>query len=118
LGYFFWTDDPTIDIEIPQNKLMKKLIILISIILGAIFLFQCKAPFNIANAYSEIIGAWAQKDDENVDFTISENKIEYFETGYFYNYKITKEKDLIITDSNKVVLKFRIIKLSKDNLII
>lgn len=97
---------------------MKKNIILFSLILGTLLLTQCKSTFNIENAYTLIIGAWAQKENENVDFVITKKNIEYFDTGYFYNYKISNEKDFIITDSNKVVLKFKIIKLSKDSLII
>ncbi len=97
---------------------MKKIIILFSLILGTILLSQCKLTFNISNAYSQMIGAWAQKEDENVDFIISPKKIEYFETGYFYNYNINNEKEFIISDSDKVVLRFKIIKLSKDSLII
>ena len=92
--------------------------IISSLILWTILLTQCKSTFDIENAYAQITGAWAQKEDENVDFIISKDKIEYFDTGYFYNYKISNEEEFIITDSDKVILKFKIIKLSKDSLII
>lgn len=97
---------------------MKKNIILFSLILGTLLLTQCKPTFKIENAYTQIIGAWAQKEDENVNFVITKKNIEYFDTGYFYNYNISNEKDFIITDSNKVVLRFKIIKLTNDSLII
>jgi hypothetical protein len=97
---------------------MKKNIIIISLILLILLLAQCKSTADIENDYAQITGAWAQKEDENVDFIISKDNIEYFDTGFFYNYKISNEKDFIITDSNKVILKFKIIKLSKDSLII
>jgi hypothetical protein len=98
--------------------MMKKNIILISLILWTLLLTQCKTAFDIKNAYTQIIGAWAQKEDENVDFIISKDSIEYFDTGYFYNYEINNKKNFIISDYNKVILKFKIIKLSKDSLII
>lgn len=97
---------------------MKKCTIIFSLILGAILLVQCKPCFNLKNAYTQIIGTWAQNEKENADFIISEKRIEYFDTGYLYNFEINDEKDFIILDSNKIVLKFKIIKLSKDILII
>lgn len=97
---------------------MKKRTIIFSLIFGAILLVQCKPSFDLKNAYSQIIGTWAQNDDDNADFIISKKKIEYFDTGYLYNYEISDGKDFIILDSNKIVLKFKIIKLSKDSLII
>jgi hypothetical protein len=98
--------------------MMKKNIIIISLILFTLLLAQCKSSADVENTYAQITGAWAQKEDENVDFIISKDSIEYFDTGFFYNYKISNKKDFIITDSNKVILKFKIIKLSKDSLII
>ncbi len=96
---------------------MKSRIIFI-LIFCILLLIQCKASFDIKNAHTQLEGAWAQKEDENVVFIISKKNIEYFETGYIYNYKLTNQKDFMILDSNKVVLKFKIIKLSSDSLII
>ncbi len=93
--------------------------IILNIMIGATLLFsQCKPAFDIKNANSVIFGAWAKKEDENVEFVITKKNIEYFESGYSFNYKIEDDKDFIISDSNKVVLKFKIINLSKDSLII
>lgn len=97
---------------------MKKHIIIFSLILSAILLAQCKPSFDLKKAYTQITGTWAQNEEENADFIISEKRIEYLDTGYLYDYKINDEKDFIILDSNKIVLKFKIIKLSKDSLII
>lgn len=96
---------------------MKKSTIMFSLILGAI-LVQCKPSFDLKNTYTQIIGTWAQNEEVNADFVISKKRIEYFDTGYSYDFEINDEKDFIILDSNKIVLKFKIIKLSKDSLII
>lgn len=96
---------------------MKKQIVF-SLILVTLLIVQCKSTFDSEKASVLILGTWAEKEDENADFVISEKKIEYFDTGYLYNYSINNDKDLIILDSNQIVLKFRIIKLSIDSLII
>jgi len=91
---------------------------MISLLLGAILLIKCKPSFNLKNTHTQIIGTWAQNEEDNADFIISKKNIEYSDTGYLYNYEIRDKKDFIILDSNKIVLKFKIIKLSKDSLII
>ena len=61
-------------------------------ILLILLLAQCKSTADIENDYAQITGAWAQKEDENVDFIISKDNIEYFDTGFFYNYKMELDK--------------------------
>ncbi len=97
---------------------MKKGKIIFSLALVAQLLVQCKSTFDLKKAYVLIKGTWAPKEDKNADFVISGKKIEYFDTGYFYDYEINNEKGFTILDSNKVVLTFEIIKLTKDSLVI
>lgn len=79
---------------------------------------QCNPAFDIKKATIQIIGALSQNEEQNVEFVISKDSVEYFETGYLYSYKIGKDKEFTITDSSKVVLNYRIINLTNNCLIL
>jgi hypothetical protein len=90
---------------------MRKCTIIFSLTIIAALLAQCKSTFDIK-------GTWAQNRNENADFVISEKQIEFFDDPIRYSYQLNDRKDLTILDSNKIVLNFTIIKLTKDSLII
>ena len=96
---------------------MKQSIFLFSVIWGTLVLTQCKSVFNITNISALLIGAWAQDENVNVDFVISKKVIYYFDSGYSYNYEIINDTNFVIIDSNKAVLKYKIVKLTNDSLI-
>lgn len=52
-----------------------------------------------------------------MDFVISKKVIYYFDSGYSYNYEIINDTNFVIIDSNKAVLKYKIVKLTNDSLI-
>jgi hypothetical protein len=64
-----------------------------------------------------ILGYWRTSPDENVEFIITKNNIEYFDTGYLHEYKLSKNHFLVL-DSGKVVLKFKLLKITSDSLIL
>ncbi len=90
---------------------MRKCTILFSLAIIALLLAQCKSTVDIK-------GTWAQNQDENADFVISEKKIEFFHNPTPYSYKLNDEKDFTILDSNKIFLNFSLIKLTKDSLVL
>jgi hypothetical protein len=90
---------------------MRKGTIIFSLATIALLLAQCKATFDMK-------GTWAQNPDENAEFVISEKKIEFFDNPIPYSYQLNHGKEFIILDSNKIVLSYTLIKLTKDSLII
>jgi len=64
-----------------------------------------------------LIGNWAISSDENVALIIDKYNVTYFDVGYSYSYKLEKDR-FVLFDSNKVIVKFRVAKLSKDSLIL
>jgi hypothetical protein len=64
-----------------------------------------------------IIGTWAMNPENNVEFVIDKEFIQYFDTNYLYNYKMQHGK-LMIFDSTKLVLKFKIHRLTSDSLVL
>jgi hypothetical protein len=79
---------------------------------------QCTSQNRLNKGHKLIIGAWAEKEDENVKFIITKNNFEYFDTNYSYSYKLIDNNELVVLDSSKVVLKFEVLKLAKDSLVL
>jgi hypothetical protein len=78
---------------------------------------QCKSQNRLNKVNKLIIGAWAEKEDENVKFIITKNNFEYFDANYLYSYKLTDNNELVVLDSSMVVLKFEVLKVTKDSLL-
>jgi hypothetical protein len=97
---------------------MKKLFKILIISLFVIFAFNCKSALNDVNWRSLIKGDWAEKNEDNISFSISDSTIVYFDSDYQYNYKTDDNKNFTVLDSNKIVLEFKILKISKDSLYI
>jgi hypothetical protein len=64
-----------------------------------------------------IKGCWSQNKNDNVELIFNQTNVEYFGTEYLYEYKID-DNSLLIMESGKIVLKYKIIKLSQDSLIL
>lgn len=100
-----------------QNQPMKKYVIRLSISLIALLLLQCKSTFYMKQASRLIVGIWAE--NEHAAFIISEEEITYFDdTEYPHQYKLGSNKTLTILDANKIVMKFKLVKLTTDSLVI
>ncbi|KMQ70151.1 hypothetical protein [Chryseobacterium koreense] len=68
---------------------------------------------------NQIIGSWSTNENENVDFTITKNEIEYFDSGLSYKYEMDEsDKQLLIYENDKIILKFKVISVSEDSLIL
>lgn len=101
-----------------QNQPMKKYVIRLSISLIALLLLQCKSTFYMKQASRLIVGIWAENEHEHAAFIISEEEITYFDTEYPHQYKLGSNKTLTILDANKIVMKFKLVKLTTDSLVI
>lgn len=84
--------------------------------LFVLFIFNCKSALINDDWRNLIKGDWAENNDDNISFSISDSTIVYFDSDYQYNYKIDDNKNLIILDLNSIVLEFKILKISRDSL--
>ena len=101
-----------------QNQPMEKHVIRLSLSLIALLLLQCKSTFYMKQASRLIVGIWAENEHEHAAFIISEEEITYFDTEYPHQYKLGSNKTLTILDANKIVMKFKLVKLTPDSLVI
>jgi hypothetical protein len=84
--------------------------------LVVLFVFNCKSVLINDDWRNLIKGDWAENNDDNISFSISDSTIVYFDSDYQYNYKIDDNKNLTILDLNSIVLEFKILKISRDSL--
>ncbi|WP_439484487.1 hypothetical protein [Cyclobacterium plantarum] len=63
-----------------------------------------------------LIGNWATSPDENVEFTITDKNIKYFEDDYLYTYEI-KRNTFSLIDSGHLIANYEIMSLTTDSLI-
>jgi hypothetical protein len=78
-------------------------------------LLNCCSDYKMNS--KDIIGCWLRNKESNVEMIFNKTHVEYFGNDYLYNYKISNNQ-LSIIESNQIVLKYNIIKLSKDSLIL
>lgn len=87
----------------------------IKIFLFSTLFFSCYSGYKMNN--KDIIGCWLRNKEDNVEMIFNKTHLEYFGNDYLYSYKINNNQ-LSILDNDKIVLKYNIIKLSKDSLIL
>lgn len=95
---------------------MKQVFKILIISAFVVFIVNCKSTVIDVNWRSLIKGDWAENNEDNISFTISDSTIIYFDSDYQYNYKVEDNKNLKILDSSKIVLEFNILKISRDSL--
>lgn len=87
-------------------------------IIGLLYLkilLSCYSDNKMNN--KDIIGCWQRNKEDNVDMIFNKTQVEYFGNDYLYYYKI-KNNQLSIMENDKIVLKYTIVKLTKDSLIL
>jgi hypothetical protein len=95
---------------------MKKVFKILIVFTFIVFVFNCKSTVIDVNWRGLIKGDWAENKEDNISFSIYDSTIIYFDSDYQYNYKVDDNKNLKILDSSKIVLEFKILKISRDSL--
>lgn len=93
-------------------KILKEQITLILLLI--LFFNSCAQNENIVEK-EDLIGNWALSKEENIEFTITNDKFKDFEHLYDYDYVLNNNK-LVVKDSTYVVATYTIKKVTKDSL--